>query len=135
MQEATVDPERELRTYFAVQLKPDESPHRAAEDVIRTGKILGILFRRLEVIDTIKIGPTEYIRVRSDLLNPFPILEALLSKGRNVVRCSSEGGYELHRPGGRVGKVSTMMMHSTAKPGQTRMYYGPKIKRWEAQFE
>lgn len=124
-----------LKTYFAVQLLPKEGAHTIAKVILQTARDESILFRRLEVLDTASIGSTTFVRVRSDLINPFPILDKLHSSGRAVISSTANGEYAVRFSGGRTGKVSNLLMHAEARLGQSRMYRGTKIKRWEAQFE
>lgn len=124
-----------LNTYFAVQLKDKEVAHHVAAVVLRTARGLNVLFRRLEVLDTVTVGTLTFVRMRADLLNPYPVLDQIYTDGRGVIGSMTGGEYAVRMPGRPVGKVSNLFMHAAAKLGQTRMYRGTKIKRWEAQFE
>lgn len=123
-----------LNTYFAVQLKDREVAHHVAGAVLHAAKSLGLLFRRLEVLDRVSIGSNNFVRMRADLVNPFPVLDKLYSDGRGVLSSMAGGEYAVRIPGRQGGKVSNLWMHSTPKVGQARMYRGTKIKRWETQF-
>jgi hypothetical protein len=124
----------QCRTFFAVQLRPKESVQEAVAAVFTAAKDANTQFRQLDVLDTVTIGVTQFARMRSDVLNPFPFLERLLSAGRGVINHTVGGAYQLRMPGGREGKISNIMMHASAKLGQTRTFRGTKIKHWERQF-
>jgi hypothetical protein len=123
-----------LKTYFAVQIRPSETPINVVSAIMVTAKSLGILFRRLEVLDTMTLGSVAYVRMRTELTNPCPILEKLFSEGRSTVS-ATQGGYTACLPGGRFGKVPQLTMHAIPKLGQSRMFRGPKYRFWERQFE
>jgi len=124
-----------LKTYFAVQVQRGEQPIRVVEAVMKSAKGTGILFRKLELIDTVSIGTSTFARMRTDILNPFPLLDKLYEEGRAIV-CSMQGGeYVARMPGGRMGRVSNLIMHAIPKLGQTQMFRGTKMKHWERQFE
>jgi hypothetical protein len=123
-----------LNTYFAVQLKDREVSHHVAGAVLHTAKSLGLLFRRLEVLDTVTVGTSSFVRMRADLVNPFPVLDKVYADGRGVISSMAGGDYAVRLFGGRIGKVPNLFMHSAPKVGQARMYRGTKIKRWETQF-
>lgn len=124
-----------LNTYFAVQLKPGEKTIQVVAAVMNAAKEANILFRRLEQLDTINIGTSSFVRMRTDLLNPYLVLDRLYNDKRAVVSSMQGGEYVARLPGGRMGKVTNLVMHATAKLGQTRMFRGTKIKHWERQFE
>jgi hypothetical protein len=124
-----------LNTYFAVQLKQGEQAVHVAEAVMKAAKTEGILFRRLEVLDTMSLGSMSFARMRSEIANPFPILDRLYIEGRAVVNRVQGSEYAVRLQGGRVGKVTNVLMHATAKLGQSRMYRGTKFKYWARQFE
>lgn len=127
-------PDEPLRTYIAVQVKPDEHPIRVVEAFVRTAGDVKILFRHLELLDTISIGTVTFARMRTDILNPEPILGHLHESGRAVVS-SPRKEYEVRLSGGRTGRVSNLIMHATPKVGQSRMFRGTRFKFWERQFE
>lgn len=124
-------------TYFAVQLKPMEHPVRIAEAFVKAAHESGTLFRRLEVLDTITIGATAFVRMRSEITNLPAILDSLYKGGKGVVNAAPGmgGAYVLRMPGGRVGKVSNLVMNAIPKLGQTRTFRGTQFKFWERQFE
>lgn len=124
-----------LNSYFAVQLKDREVPHHVASAVLHAAKALGLLFRRLEVLDTLTVGVTAFVRMRADLVNPFPVLDKVYAEGRGVISVMKGGDYAVRLFGGRIGKVPNLFMHAAPKVGQARMYRGTKIKRWETQFD
>ncbi len=124
-----------LNTYFAAQLKAAERPHHVAQEVMKAAKGAAVLFRHLEVMDTVSVGTFTFVRMRSEIINPFPILDRLYEAGRGVVAVSPGGEYLVRLPGGRSGRVAQAVMHATAKLGQSRMYRGTKFKFWDRQFE
>lgn len=124
-----------LKTFFAVQLKPAEQAIHVVEAVMKAAKAAGILFRRLELIDSMTVGTQTYVRMRTEIMNPYPILDRLYAEGRGVVSSMQGGEYVARLPGGRMGKVSNIVMHASPKLGQARMFRGTKIKHWERQFE
>lgn len=123
----------ETNTYFAVQLLQNETTHRVAELILRAARDIKVLFRRLEILDTITIGTNRYARVRTDLASPNAVLDRLLLQ-RSVVAPVSGSSYLVRFPDGRTGKLTSFVMHVAPRPGQSRIYRGPKIKRWEEQF-
>ena len=132
-------PEPVLKTYFAIQIQPRESPILALEAFCTTSKMLGILFRRIEVLDTMEVGVKPFVRLRSDIPNATSVLEQLLkATQRGFIVARSDGKYEVQFPasvlGGRRAEVPTFSMHGS--PRETpRMYRGPKIKHWDRQFQ
>jgi hypothetical protein len=125
-----------LNTYFAIQLKRESEPAEIAVEIFcKHAKELKILFRRIEVLDTIGIGTSTYVRLRSDLTNPFAVLDKIYINGRGVVSSEPGGKYRARIPGGRVGEISHLVMHASPKPGQSRTFRGPKFKYWTRQFE
>ncbi len=124
-----------LNTYFAAQLKTAEQPIHVAEAVLNAAKDASILFRRLEVLDIITIGAARFVRMRTEIVNPFPIFDRLYSEGRGVISSKHGGEYVALLVGGREGKVSNLLMHASPKLGQSRMFRGTRIKHWERQFE
>lgn len=127
-------PEPILNTYFAVQLLPREHPQEEAAAICKAAKDVGALFRRLEVIDTLPLGTGLYIRCRSDVVNPYPMLEKLLEKKRGFVAAKPDGGFVVKLANGRVGQLPGSTMHAVARGGFHATYKGPKIKLWERQF-
>jgi hypothetical protein len=124
-----------LNTYFAVQLKPAEQAIHVVEAVLKAAKASSLLFRRLEQLDILTIGTLTLVRMRADLVNPYPVLDRLYAEGRAVVSSMQGGEYVARLPGGRMGKVSNVTMHAIAKLGQPKMFRGTKMKYWERQFE
>jgi hypothetical protein len=124
-----------LKTYFAVQLRPREAPIHVVSAFMTTAKDQGILFRRLEVLDTMTVGGTAFVRMRTEMSTPTTILDKLYSGGRSVINSIQGGEYVARLPGGRTGKVAHLVIHAVPKLGQTKMYRGTKIKHWERQFE
>lgn len=127
-------PEEPLKTYFAIQLRVGEAPIQVARAVMDAAKGMSILFRKLEVMDTVTLGTSSFVRMRSEILNPHPILDRLYNDGRAVVSVLPSGEYGVRFQGGRVGKVSQTVMHALPKLGQSRMFRGTKFKYWNRQF-
>ncbi len=127
---ASSEPDK-LPTYFAVQVKASEKPYDVVTLLMRAAKNQGKLFRKLEVLDTLTVGTTAYLRMRSDLEGP----EALLAEafpGRPSITANL-GGYVLQN-GTREAKIPNVTMLAAPKLGQTQAYHGTKIKHWERQF-
>ena len=121
-------------TFFAIQLRLGETPHQLAAEVLRTASEARILFRRLDTLDIIDVGGTDFVRFRSDLINPFPILDRLLRDGRRIVG-PGLGTYLLWKP--KVpdgGRVPLTPMHLVPIPGHFREYRGTRMPTWAAQF-
>ena len=123
-----------LSTYLAVQMLPTESPLAVAGAICQAGHDRKTLFRRLEVLDVTQIANNPFLRVRSDVLNPHPILEALFAQQRGYVVAGAGGQYSVRLPDGRTGPVQGATMHTPPKPGCHRMFRGPRIKMFERQF-
>jgi hypothetical protein len=123
-----------LNTHFGVELFQQESSRTAAHLVCASAHEAKTLFHRIEILDTILFGGRRFARMRSDLLNPFPMLDLIFARGRATIG-PAESGYEARFPDGRKGPVPNMIMHSTPKPGQRAMYRGPKVKLWPRQFD
>jgi len=127
-----------LNNYFAIQMQPRENPIIAVEALCVTAKMMGILFRRVEVLDTIQIGMRPFLRVRSDLdRHPLVLDQLLVATGRGYV-AHLDGKFVVQFPstvhGGRRANFSATDMHLTPR-GLPQMYRGPKIKHWERQFQ
>jgi hypothetical protein len=127
---ASSEPEK-LPTYFAVQMKASEKPHDLVTLLMRAAKNQGKIFRKLEVLDTLTVGTTAYLRMRSDLQGPETLLEEALPGRANIT--SSTGVYLLQN-GTRKAKIPNVLMLATPKLGQMQAYHGTKIKHWERQF-
>lgn len=130
-----VDDDESLKTYFAVQLKPREAPIHVVAAFMNTAKGLGVFLRRLEVLDTLTVGGTSFVRMRTEILTPSSVLDKLYGDGRSIISSGQDGQYAARLPGGRIGKVAHLTMHAVPKLGQTKMYRGTKMKHWERQFE
>lgn len=134
-------PQIELNQYLAIQQRvPWENSAVAAEALCATAKMMGTLFRRVEVLDVIKVGGKPFVRMRTDLARDRvqKVLLALVgATDRAVVYSLPDGGYEAKFPasqlGGRTAMVSVTLMHSLPR-GQQFLFRGPKIKNWRAQF-
>lgn len=120
-----------LPTYIAVELLPRMTPTQVAEAIIRGGKTAGTWFRRLEEIGTIEVALRKFVRFRTDLDDPMPILRLLLEQGHGIIYLSKDG-FEAQFPP-RKGRVSSTQM-VTFMEGMTKTYKGPKIKGWEEAF-
>ena len=125
-----------LNTYFGVELiaATTETPQTVAYLICKAANEVGTLFHRLEVLDTTFVGGRKFVRCRSDLLNPFPMLELLYKRGRGTIM-PQDKGYVIMLVSGKMGPMSNVTMHSTPKPGQRASYRGPKHKLWARQFE
>lgn len=134
-----VDPEIQLRTYFAVQLSYTQEPYaKVVEALCQTAKGMGILFRRVETLDVIQLGMRPFLRMRSDVPEAKLLLQRLHTEtGRGIVYMTT-GGFEVQFPpnvlGGRIAPVSSLAMHGATR-GQPMMWRGPKIKNWVLQFQ
>lgn len=119
------------QTFFAIQLLVQTSPHQIAGMFCEAAKQAGTLFSVLDSLGTIEAGATKFVRLRSDLADPVPALQAMMARGHGVVYRGPEG-YELHL-GSRVGRVSTsLMVGSPVRNPQS--WRGPRVKHWERQF-
>lgn len=123
-----------LKTYLAVQLKPREAPIHVVSAFMNTAKGLNVFFRRLEVLDTLTVGGTSFVRMRTEVVTPYGIMDKLYDAGRSVIYSTQGGEYVAKLPGGRTGKVAHLVMHAVPKLGQTKMYRGTKMKHWAEQF-
>lgn len=124
-----------LNTYFGVELLTKEPVQSVAYQVCKTANEAKTLFRRLEILDVMLVGGRRFARCRSDLLNPYPMLDLLFNRGRSVIMASRGEGYITKLLDGRRGPVSQTMMHATPKLGQRVTFRGPKVKLWQRQFE
>lgn len=134
-----LDPEVQLRTYFAVQLNHPREPHaKAAEAVCVAAKALGLLFRRVETMDVLQIGMKPFLRMRSDLSDAKVILQRLhTDTARGIIYMLPEGCFEVQFPpnvmGGRIAPVSSTPMYMAPR-GTSTMFRGPKVKSWYRAF-
>lgn len=119
-------------TFFAVALNPHETPQSVARLILRTAHDERLLFWTLEVLDTFEIGRTSFVRVRTDMLRPHPLVERLLSRGRTIIATEADGSYALRRPDGQRGGIPMLAMHQVPKPGQLQAYRG--TQQWEGHF-
>jgi hypothetical protein len=110
-------------------------PGFVAHLICKTADGTNTRFRRLEVLDMIHIGGRHFVRCQSDILNPYPMLEALFIAGRSIISATAKHGYQVRFVNGPKGPVPNVTMHSTPKVGQRVSYRGPKYKLWERQFE
>jgi hypothetical protein len=122
-----------LNTYFGVELRGSESTHAVSEAVCKAADTAKTLFLRLEVVDTIAVGGTKFVRFRSDLLNFVPMLDALFAQKRSVIQQGTQG-YTVRFTSGRTGPITSLLMHAIPKPGQGAVYKGPRVQLWDQQF-
>lgn len=120
-------------TFFAVQLRPGETPHELAAVVLQIADEAKSRFRRLDTLDIIEIGGWSFVRFQSDVINPFPVLDRLLACGRSYIS-PSFGSYMLRATSGRYGKVPGTPMHTAPCGQHFRQYRGPRAQDWQAQF-
>jgi hypothetical protein len=125
-----------LTNHFAVQRRGPETSHEIAEIILRAAKTDGVLFRHLEAFGLVSIGSMNFVRFRSE---GAEVARTVLtgighSQNRAVIGPSAPGEYLVWVPGGRSAKVSNLLMHQVARPGETKLYMGTRIKRWEEQF-
>lgn len=125
--------EEPLNTWFAVQLLPHETTDDLIKGMLRVARDARILFRRVEFVDSFTLGVATYARMRADLKDAGPLMDKLHMVGYSVIH-SVAGEYIARFKGGRIGKISHMVMHAAPKLGQSRMYRATKIKSWEKQF-
>lgn len=124
-----------LPYYFAVQIQPREAAVLAVEAVCTTAKMMGILFRRVEVVGLINLGGRNFVRMRSDLARASEVLTQLNSAtNRGVMFPDGSSGMKVLLSNGRSGTVEGWKLHVMSS-GASTMYRGPKIKNWERQFQ
>ena len=122
----------ELATYFAIQLLRGENHKILAQDVLEAASKQGVLFRKLQALDTVTLGTMSLLRFRSDIPDAYPVVKRL--KGRGIAY-QDKGQYVVQFPNGKVGKFPTMTMCSAPKLGEGHIYVGTRIRRWRQQFE
>jgi len=122
-----------IDTYFAIQILRCEKPEEAVKEILTVAQGMGIFFRRLELIDTLDLASCKFVKVRTDLVDPAQLIEALFASGRGyVVR---EGvKFVVNLVSGRTGNVPTFTMLSPGRPGATKMFFGTQIEKWSEQF-
>lgn len=131
----TTQAEAALNTYFAVQLFRGEDPRKLAGDICTAGHQSNTLFRRMETLDTFPLAGQTFLRCRSDVLNPYPMLDSLLIQKRGYVAAKSDGSYGVHLADGRSGPVQGATMHMVPRGNSYReTYKGPGLKFWDRQF-
>ncbi len=122
-----------LNSYFAVQLKLREDPAKVVETVCLRARSMGILFRRIERLDTFTLGTRSFLRLRSDLSRSKEVLLALATaEGRGVVYPTADSKFETF-VAGRTVPFSAAIMHLVPR-GSVQMFRGPKVKNWTRQF-
>lgn len=120
------------KTYIAVELLPQMTTHEVAEAVIRGGKTVGTWFRHLERLGVIEVAARKFVRFRTDLEDPMPLLRHLLDQGCGIIYKAADGYRVKLAP--RTGFVSLSVMLASPET-DVRAYKGPKIKGWEQAFE
>jgi len=122
-----------LSTYFAVQMLPREAVRDVAQVLLNEADSKGILFRKLQALDTVAVGTTLFARFRADFTDTegYTIMRAL--KGRGTI-AQVYGSYTVQLTNGRSGKYPTATMCATAKAGFGQVFAGTRIKRWKQQF-
>lgn len=120
-------------TFFAIQLRPGENLHLIAALVLQTAADAKILFGRLDTLDTFRLGGFDFVRFRSDVINPFPVLDRLLTQGRASI-AAAPGMYLLRTPSGKHGQVPLTLMHMIPNPWVFRRYEGTRSGAWASQF-
>ena len=121
-------------TFFAIQLRPGETPHQVAALFIQTASQVKLLFRRLDTLNILDFAGKRFVRFRSDVINPFPILDRLLASGRATIS-AAPGAYLLRTPTGKPGPVSFLPMHTVPNPSHFRQYHGTRTAEWAEQFQ
>jgi hypothetical protein len=117
--------------FAALELKEQESPHQAIECLMRAAVEKGRPFTTLEVVGSLFIGRIRFVRFRTDCSAIGEILSTLDDRAR----ISPEGGaYVCRFPGGATGPVPATSMNVVGRPGERRVYRGPRVKFWERQF-
>lgn len=121
-----------LGSYFSIQILRGESYRDVANAVLTASDSLGVLFRKLQVMDIMAVGTTAFVRFRSDITELDKVLQALPTRGR--VAADATGAYVVTFQDGRRGKYPTSTMNSSAKLGFGQTFAGPRIKNWRRQF-
>jgi hypothetical protein len=121
-----------LNTYFAVQLLRGEDYAQVAFLVLNEAQKLGVLFRKLQVLDVASVGGSMFVRFRSDVDDAHKVVCGLLE--RAIITQGVDGGYYANYPSGRTGKYPTSAMCVGPKVGFGRMFVGTRIRRWRQQF-
>lgn len=119
--------------YAAIELADGETPHGAIYRFMQASADRRMLFKELEVLDVMTIGPRRFVRFRTDQLKVAAVVEDIC-KVRAVILPNGPG-YKVCLPGGRVAPVPTAKMHTAPLPNYKRAYRGPKNKLWKAQFQ
>lgn len=128
--ERTMNPE-DPTSFFAIKLDTKETPQSLVRVILRIAHEARLLFWTLDVLDTIEIGGSTYLRFRTDL-SPQNLANRLLSWGHTIVLPNESGSYILRHPQGKQGNVPMMSMCQTTRPGYQKSYRG--TRHWEALF-
>lgn len=121
-----------LSTYFSVQILRGESYKDVAHAFLDTADRLGLLFRKLQVMDIMTVGTTPFVRFRTDLTSVDPVIKEMVNRGSVTV--DPAGGYVAKFLGGRSGKYPTSTMCLQPKLGFGQILMGTRLKRWKQQF-
>jgi len=124
----------DYKNHIAVQILKGETVHTIAQKVLETASTVSPLFRALEILDTLDLPSATFVRMRTDLLDVQPVLEAIQKDGRGVVYWVGDQ-YIARLATGRTGRVATVKMHQAPRPGRAYFYHGTNRKRWEEQFK
>jgi hypothetical protein len=121
------------KTYFAVQAKTYETARDVSRLVLQAAATVGISFKRLESMDILSVGTTNFVRFRSDVVDATPILDALEAQGRGSIRL--EGIRYMLRAKGRVGSIpTTRILSAPCVTSQQQVYLGTSVQQWAEQF-
>lgn len=119
-----------LGTYFAIQPLRGENYKQLSAMIMEAADKKGILFRKLQVLDTITVGAFSFIRFRSDTIDIWEIVKGW---DRGVILPSLDG-FQVILKGGKTGKFPAATMCTGPKIGFGQIYAGTRIKRWKQQF-
>ena len=120
------------KTYFAVGYNQGETPHEVAKLVLMTAKETNSSFRGLEIMDTLTVGVSNFVRFRTDLTEADKLLNKL-AENRSVVR-HGIGNFVLSMPNGRKGSIPSARMFAAPIASIRQVYRGTAMKLWEEQF-
>lgn len=115
---------------FGVQIRPQETITAVVEHVLKTAHAEGLKFVRMDYLDSISVGSTQFGRFRVDDYIGDLVLK-LHASGRAVIM-ANEGGYQV-RITDRKGPVPNTTMH--AIPRSPSQFRGPGAQHWTRQFE
>ena len=116
--------------YFAVEIRGGEPDIVVVGLICQKAHELGIKFTKIEVMDRLTLGVTNFLRCRVKGC-VAKLLDLLYGEGRSVVH--AEGTGFVARMRGRKGVASTTMMLSS--PRSPMVFRGPGAQYWERQFQ